>query len=206
VAVDGKTARGARRTDGTRVHLLGVAASGARPRPASFYTMNEDREPDWLTEGDEALRRQMRSLIETAVRQFAGTGCRAARQLTRAVTAALGAAISELSSAPEHPVVHQATASLAIGVAVSATGAVATSGSMALPPIGIGGQITVRNSSSGQAERRIGQVLVLLVLVIVVYKLWKVPERDQANVGYHLTVLELALPIAMLICSRKGRR
>src|SRR5689334_21470182 len=30
VAVDGKTARGARRADGTRVHLLGVAGHGGR--------------------------------------------------------------------------------------------------------------------------------------------------------------------------------
>ena len=30
VAVDGKTSRGARRADGTRVHLLGVAGDGGR--------------------------------------------------------------------------------------------------------------------------------------------------------------------------------
>jgi hypothetical protein len=30
VAVDGKTSRGARRADGTRVHLLGVAEHGGR--------------------------------------------------------------------------------------------------------------------------------------------------------------------------------
>jgi hypothetical protein len=156
--------------------------------------VSEDNEPDWSTQlakGGEALRRQMESVVRAA-EQFAAGG--PARTLAQRITRAVDAAMRELQPPPVHAVVHPAT--LHVSVSIPTPTVITGSGSIALPRAGFGGQGTVQNPPSGQAERSIGQILALMLVAVATSGLLGVQGPDQATVGYYLTVIGVLLPIA----------
>ena len=84
-------------------------------------------------------------------------------------------------------------------------GTVTGTGSLALPPIRGGGQGTVQDPASGQAERDIGQILAPVLVAIVTSGLLGVEGPDRAAVDHYLTVLSFALPIAVFIWAKQNK-
>jgi hypothetical protein len=174
--------------------------------------MSEDNVPDWLAElakGSEALRRQVQPLVEAA-EQFVRDSRRAkttggpALPFAQRVALAVDAGIRELLLAPGRPVVEvplnvTVTAGLATAVATAPAPTVTFSGGVALAPLRASGQFTIENPPSGQAERSVGQILALVLVAIATSGLLGVQGPDQAAVGYYLTVIGLALTIAVII-------
>ncbi len=116
--------------------------------------MNENNEPDWLAElakGGEALRRQIKPIVQAA-EQFvrdsrqAKTSGGPALPFAQRVALAVDAGIRELLPARE-PVVHEVTLSTTvIGTAsLTGVGTVTARGSIALPQMGIAAQGTVED-------------------------------------------------------------
>jgi hypothetical protein len=161
--------------------------------------MSEDKEPDWLAElakGGEAMRRQMESIVQAA-EQLAARG--PGRPLAQRITRAIGAGMRELTTATERPVVRDANVQgVAAGVSVIAgVGTVTASGSVVLPRMGFAGEGTVQEPDL--IERNLGRILALVVLAIVTSGLLGVQGPDRATVDHYLTVIGVALSIAVLI-------
>ncbi len=68
----------------------------------------------------------------------------------------------------------------------------------------VAGQVTIQDAPSGQAERSMGRILVLVHVAIMTARLLAVPRPDQAAVGYDLTVMPPAGPA--LREGERGRR
>lgn len=175
--------------------------------------MSEDKEPDWLAElakNTEALRRQIDQGGETLRRQVELLG-RAAEQFVRRarrptpgispvppfqrrVVRAADAVMRELLP-PREPVVHHvALHETGAGVDTLAVTIVATaSGSVPMPQV----------RAATQAERGVGQILALVLLAIVTSGLLGVQGPDRATVDHYLTVIGVALTIALAIWNKQ---
>jgi hypothetical protein len=84
-------------------------------------------------------------------------------------------------------------------------GTVTGTGELAMPAMGTSGQGTVEEPSSGHAERSIGQILALVLVLIAASGLLGVQGPDRAAVDHYLTVISLALPIALYIWNNKPK-
>ena len=159
--------------------------------------MSENEEPDWLAElakGGEALQREAMRIVRVAEQLAAGGH---PRPLVRRITRAVDAALRELLPAPERPVV-QVAACLATAAATVPSPAVVTfSGSVALAPARVSGQVTVQEP--GLIERNLGRILALVLLAIATAGLLGVHGPGRATVDHWLTVLSFSLTIAVLI-------
>jgi hypothetical protein len=137
--------------------------------------MSENQEPDWLAElakGNEALRRQMESIVKAAEQLAAGGPT---RPLARRITRAVGAGLRAFASAPE-PVTHNltltahlATAS-AVAVTPTITPTITAVASLALPPMRFVGEGTVQEP--GLIERNLGRILALVLLAMARPDCW----------------------------------
>jgi hypothetical protein len=105
----------------------------------------------------------------------------------------------ELTSATEHSVVRDANVQgVAAAISVMAgVGTVTASGSVTLPRIRFAGQGTVEEPDL--IERNIGRILALVLLAFGTAGLLGVQGPDRAAVDHYLTVISLALSIAVLI-------
>jgi hypothetical protein len=194
--------------------------------------MSEDEEPDWLVElakGGEALRRQIEPIVQAA-EQFVCDARRAkisggpALPFAQRVALAVDAGIRELLPAHERSMVHGLTLSTGVGTAAALTGVgtmagarvgaaavlsgvgtLTGGGSVALPPLRVSGQMTVENPASGQAERRIGQILAMVLVAIVASGLLGVQGPDRAAVDHYLTVIGVGLTVAVLIWNKQNK-
>jgi hypothetical protein len=159
--------------------------------------MSEDEEPDWLAElakGGEALQREAMRIVRAAEQLAAGGH---PRPLAQRITRAVDAAMRELLPAPERPVV-QVAAGLATAAATALSPAVVTfSGSVALAPARVSGQVTVQEP--GLIERNIGRIFALVLLAIGTAGLLAVRVQDQAAVGFYAMVIFGALSLAFAI-------
>jgi hypothetical protein len=160
--------------------------------------MSEHEEPDWLAElakGGEALQREAMRIVRAAEQLAAGGHARPlARRITRAV---VDAAMGELRSASERPVV-QVTAGLATAAATAPSPMVLTfSGSVTLAPARVSGQLTVQEP--GLIERNLGRILALVLLAIGTAGLLGVHGQAQASVGFYAGVIFGALSLAFAI-------
>jgi hypothetical protein len=151
------------------------------------------RQMEPLIRADQTLRRQMGSIVR-ASKQFPPGG------LARQIAHAVGADMRDL------PMVHQRTAALTVELTTNATAVVTGSGSVALPAIRIDGHGTVENPQGGQAERSLGQILAVVLVIIAASGLLGVQGPDRAAVDHYLTVIGVALPIALLIWSKQDNR
>jgi hypothetical protein len=162
--------------------------------------MSEENDPDWLAElakGGEALQREAMRIVKAAEQLAAGGHT---RPLVRRITRAVDAAMRELLPAPER----QVAAGLATAAATASSPAVVTfSGSVALAPARVSGQVTVQQP--GLIERNIGRILALVLLAIAAAGLLGVHGPDRATVDHWLTVLSFSLTIAVLICTWNKR-
>jgi hypothetical protein len=91
---------------------------------------------------------------------------------------------------------------LEVSVAIPTPTVITGSGGVALPRMSFGGQGTVQNPRTGQTERRVGQILALVLVAIAAAGLLGVQGADRATVDHYLTVIGVALPIALLIWSK----
>jgi hypothetical protein len=178
--------------------------------------MSEDNEPDWLAElakNTEALRRQLDEGGETLRRQVELLG-RAAEQFIRGtrrttpstgpvppfqqrVVRAADAMMRELLP-PRGPVVHHVNLTTnAAAVSTVAIAGVATASASAPMP-----QVRVTT----QAERSIGQILALVLVLIVASGLLGIQGPDRAAVDHYLTVIGVALPIAVYLWNKQNKR
>lgn len=154
--------------------------------------MSEDKEPDWaaeLAKGGEALRLQAESIVKAA-EQFAAGG------LGRHIARAVGADMRELLRAREPVVRHVALYDAGAGVDTLAVAGVATASASAPMP-----QVRVAT----QAERGLGQILALVLVAIATWRLLVVPEQDRAAVDHYLTVIGVALTVAVLIWNKQNK-
>jgi hypothetical protein len=168
--------------------------------------MSENEEPDWLAElakGGEVLRRQIEPIVQAA-EQFVRDSRRAktdggpALPFAQRVALAVDAGLRELLPARMDADVRPVTLEASV---VFPTPIVFT-GSVALPPFRVSGQMAAEDPRGGHAERSIGQILALVLVAIVVSGLLAVPARDQAAVGYDLAVIGLGLTMALAIWNR----
>jgi hypothetical protein len=177
--------------------------------------MSEHEEPDWLAElakGGEELRRQIEPIVQAA-EQFVRDSRRAkttggpALPFARRVALAVDAGVRELLPPSERHVVHHSNiiGTAAIVRVVAVPGTVTGSVGLALPPMRVAKQGTVQEPPSGQAERSIGQVLALVLVAIGTWRLLVVPEPDRAAVDHYLTVIGVALTIAVIICNKQNK-
>jgi len=167
--------------------------------------MSEENEPDWLAE----LAKELFERAEQFVRD-AGPGKTSGvgpvppfqQRLVHAATAAM----SELVAARQpvnHPMLFPTTV---LGTAsLSGVGTITATGGVVLPSMSFSGQATVENPPSGQAERSIGQILALVLVAIVASGLLGVQGPDRAAVDHYLTVMSVALPVAVLIWSKQNK-
>lgn len=58
---------------------------------------------------------------------------------------------------------------------------------------------------SAEAERSIGQILALVLVALATWRLLVVPEQDRAAVDHYLTVIGVALTIAVLIWNKQNK-
>jgi hypothetical protein len=160
--------------------------------------MSENEEPDWpaeLAKGSEALQREAIRLVKAA-EKFAATG--RAQPITQRIVRAVSAGIRELA-APE-PVVRYVTDSDTFTVTESAIVVVRTimgSASFALPQISVSGEGTVQQPDL--IERNIGRILALVLVAIATSGLLGVQGPARATVDHYVTVIGVALTIAVLI-------
>jgi len=173
--------------------------------------VSEDSEPDWLAElakGGEALRRQVEPLVQAA-EQFVRDSRRAktsggpALPFAQRVALAVDAGLRELLPARMDAIVHPAT--LETSVAFPAPTVITGSGGVALPKMSLSGQGTVENPPSGQAERSVGQIFALVLVAVVAAGLLGVQGPDRAAVDHYLTVIGVALTIAVLIWNKQNK-
>jgi hypothetical protein len=181
--------------------------------------MSENEEPDrqaepavdserlipWIEQvrhvirGNEALAEQVEPILQAAER-FAHPGGWPVppfqQRLMRAVSAALGELLPPLQLAAAPPG----------GVEVSATAPpVTVSGGMALPPMRFAGSADVGHGSDIEAVevepdwRSIGRACAMVLVAIFTSGLLGVQGPYQAPVGYVLTVIGLAVTLAVLI-------
>jgi hypothetical protein len=177
--------------------------------------VSKREEPDWLTElakGGEELRRQIEPIVQAA-EQFVRDSRRAKTTggpplpFVQRVALAVDAGVRELLPPSERHVVHHSniigTAAM-VGLAAVA-GTVAGTVSLALPPMRFAGQGTVQEPLSGQAGRSIGQILALVLVAIVASGLLGLQGPDRAAVDHYLTVISVALPIAVYIWNKQNK-
>jgi hypothetical protein len=178
--------------------------------------VSKSEEPDWLAElakGGDAVRRQIEPIVQAA-EQFVRDSRRAkttggpALPFAQRVALAVDAGVRELLPPSERHVVHHSniigTAAI-VGMAAVAGKVTGTVG-LALPPMRFAGQGTVQEPPSGQAERSIGQILALVLVAIGTWRLLVVPEPDRAAVDHYLTVIGVALTIAVLIWNKQNKQ
>jgi hypothetical protein len=76
------------------------------------------------------------------------------------------------------------------------------SGSVALRPMKVSGNLKAQDRRGRLAGMNDGQILALVLVALATCGLLAVPGRDQALVGYDLTVIGLALTVAVLIWNK----
>jgi hypothetical protein len=183
--------------------------------------MSENEEPDWLAEltknanalrqqieeSSEALRHQVDQLVRSA-EQFARHAHRPllggpVPPFQQRVVRAAGSLMRELVP----PASYLVGGAGIKGYAVSSTGMVTVSGSLALPPMRTVASADVVRASENQAVAvasdwwAIGRICALVLVAIETWRLLGLPERDWAAVEYRLAVLGFALAIATVIWS-----
>jgi hypothetical protein len=153
--------------------------------------VSEEKEPDWLAEltrGGEALQREAMRIVKAA-EQFAAS--LSARPFTRRIVRAVDVGIRQLA-APE-PVVHTVS-----GTAnMTAAGTMTAVGNVVLVPMRIAGEGSVEEPDL--IERNVGRILALVLLAFGTAGLLGVQGPDRATVDHYLTVIGVALTIAVLI-------
>ena len=153
--------------------------------------MSENKEPGWLSElakGGEAVQREAMRLVKAA-EEFAVGG--PARPFTRRIVRVVGVGIRELV-APE-PVVHTVS-----GTAnMTAAGTMIAVGNVVLVPMRIAGEGSVEEPDL--IERNVGRILALVLLAFGTAGLLGMQGPDRATVDHYLTVIGVALTIAVLI-------
>jgi len=185
--------------------------------------MSESEEPDWLAELAKELFEGAEQFVRDAGRGTT-SGVGPVPPLQQRLARAVDAAMRELAPARQ-PVTHQRTAALTItpifGATPTAThrrtaaltitpifGATATvaaSLELALSPMRFSGQATVENPPSTETERSIGQILALVLVAIVASGLLGVQGPDRAAVDHYLTVMSVALSVAVLIWNKQNK-
>jgi hypothetical protein len=173
-----------------------------------------------------AMRRQMEPYLRVseAVRRQAGPIIKAIEQLARdtqwlrggglqlpvslQVAFTVSAEIQRLARADEPPTLDVTIEGVPATVTVEAppgTVTVTGSGGLTLPRMGLSGQGTVDEPSSGKAERGIGKILALVLVATATWRLLVMPEQDWPAVDHYLTVLSFALPIAVFIWAKNNK-
>lgn len=164
-----------------------------------------------LVQGNEALRRQMEPLVKAAAQLARTTPWPKAASaiglpLSLRLAFSVGAEIQAFTRAPE-PLRRDVTISGVPGTvtAEAVPGTVTVTGGLASPPTGMSGHGTVEGPSSGHAERSIGQILALVLVLVAASGLLGVQGPDRAAVDHYLTVISLALPIAVYIWNKNNK-
>ena len=164
-----------------------------------------------LVQGNEALRRQLEPLVKAA-EQFARTtpwpkaASAIGLPLSLQVAFSVSSEMQAFARAPG-PLKRDVTITGVPGT-VTAEGVPSTvtvSGGLATAPTGMSGQGTVEEPSSDHAERSIGQILALVLVLIAASGLLGVQGPDRAAVDHYLTVISLALPIAVYIWNKNNK-
>jgi hypothetical protein len=158
------------------------------------------RQIESIVRANEALAQQVAPIVQAAER-FAGAWPLAPFQ--QMLVRTVGTAMGELTLSA--PAAHQRTASLAVTPAMAATAAVTASLDLTVRPAPSAGHGTVKNRPSGQAERSIGQILALALVAIVASGLLGVQGPDRAAVDHYLTVIGVALTVAVLIWDKQNK-
>jgi uncharacterized protein YeeX (DUF496 family) len=149
-----------------------------------------------------ALRCQVEPIVQAAER-FARPGIWPVPPFEQRLVSVVDAASREVT--PPGPVAHQRTASLTLTPVIAATATVTASLDPTRRPAPSAGRGTVANPPSGQVERRIGQILALVLVAIAAWRLLVVPEHDWAAVDHRLTVIGFGLTIAALIWNNQNK-
>jgi len=172
--------------------------------------VSEDDEPDWLAElakGGEALRRQVEPIVQAA-EQFVRDARRAktsggpALPFAQRVALAADAGIRELRPAPLHAVAHPVTPEVSVALPT----AIAFSGSVALRPFRIAGQVTVEDRPSGLAAFSDGQIVFLVLVWLYAFVLpWfgsVLPPEFHAVLSDYYATIAIALSITWQMHSK----
>jgi hypothetical protein len=185
-------------------------ASGVRHKaPVNFYAMNEENEPDWLAElakGGEAVRRQVEPIVQAA-EQFVRDARRAktsggpALPFAQRVALAVDAGLRELLPARMDADVRPVT----LEVSIAFPTPIIFTGTVALTPLRVSGRLAAEDPRGGHAERSIGQILAIVLVVIATWRLLVVPEQDRAAVDHYLSVIGFGLTIALLIWNKQNK-
>ena len=164
-----------------------------------------------LIRGNEALRRQMEPLVRGAEQlarttQWPKAASAIGLPLSLRVAFSVSAEMQAFARAPG-ALRRDATITGVPGMvtAEAVPGTVTGTGELAMPPMGMSGQGTVEEPSSGHAERNIGQMLALVLVLIAASGLLGVQGPDRAAVDHYLTVISLALPIAVYIWNKNNK-
>jgi hypothetical protein len=140
--------------------------------------MSEDEEPDWLAElakGGEAARRQIEPLVQTAMElvqlarlDWPKTGSGTALPLSlRLAVATVNTRTREFKLIPTPVAVWAPPPPREISMLTPIVG----SGSVALPRMGVAGQLTVEDRARGPAALNDGQIVVLVLLWLFAFVL-----------------------------------
>ena len=165
--------------------------------------MSENEEPDWLAELAKELFEGAEQFVRNAGRGTT-SGVGPVLPLQQRLVRAVDAAMRELAPARQ-PVTHQRTAALTITPIFGATATVAASLELGLSPMRFSGQATAENPPSTETERSIGQILALVLVAIVASGLLGVQGPDRAVVDHYLTVMSVALSVAVLIWNKQNK-
>ncbi len=165
--------------------------------------MSECEEPDWLAELAKELFEGTEQFVRDAD-QGKTSGVGPVPPFQQRLVRAVGATMRELSP-PRLPVAHQRTAGLTVTPIFGATATVTASFGLALQPLKFSGQATVESPSGAKVERSLGQILALVLVAIVASGLLGVQGPDRATVDHYLTVIGVALPIAVLIWNKQNK-
>ena len=171
--------------------------------------MSESEGPDWLAElakGSEALRRQVEPIVQAA-EQFVRDARRAktsggpalpfAQRVALAVDTGLRELLPARMDADVRPVTLEASVAFPVPIVFT--------GSVALPPLRVSGQVAAEDPRGGHAERSIGQILALVLVTIVASGLMGVQGPDRAAVDHYLAVISVALPIAVYVWNKQNK-
>jgi hypothetical protein len=165
--------------------------------------MSGNEEPDWLAElanSGEALRRQVEPIVQAA-EQFVRDARRAkinggpALPFAQRLALAVDAGVREFLPTPLHAVAHPVT----LEVSVAFPAAIVFSGSVALRPARIAGEVTVEGPTSGLAAFSDGQIVFLVLVWLYAFVLpWfgaALPPEFHAVLSDHYATIAIALAI-----------